>query len=272
MDTYLFNVITTLWLVAAALPVVSATKICYNSFGTFICRDRLPVHERIGLWILFLSVLALVIGTFLWWLRRRASRQRDAIATVEANQIHGPASTPFESGFVQVHPPVVSYPTQPYNNPYGPRTAAPAQSAYSVGFTPSKNRNLYQTDSQYSTTPEEVLLAPPPPPTSSARGIRTGGLPGSPRPIIFHKKGNETTPRDKNTRFVIPELIQTGVKRDKRELEALRTAPVKKITFEGIVNPPIERPMQSRSAGVTTTFSSKLRPLFAGTSRSKEFV
>jgi hypothetical protein len=274
MDIYWFNAIAILGLLVAA-PVASATatKICYNSFGTVICRNKLPVHERLVLWIVGLLLLGLIISTFIYCLRRRASRQRDALATVESNQINGPPPTPFGSGFVQVQGPSVTYPAlPPYTHAYGPRTAAAPQSAYSVGFTPSRTtKNISQhprdsySSSKYSTSPEDVPYAPPP---SSARGIRTagaGGLPGSPRPIFFHKKAqNEQTPRDKNTRFIIPELPLATHKRDRRELEALRTAPIKKIAFDGVPSAP-ERPMQSRSAGVTSTFTSKLRPLFIGT-------
>jgi len=270
MDTYRFNVNAILWLVVAGIPVASATttKICYNSFGTIICRNRLPVHERVAFWIVGLLLLGFIISSFIYCIRRRASRQRDAIATVESNQVNGPPPTPFESGFVQVHGPSATYPTlPPYANAYGPRTAAAPQSAYSVGFTPSrtaKNVPKYSS-SQYSTSPEDVPYAPPP---ASARGIRTagaGGLPGSPRPIFFHKKAqDEQTPRDKNTRFVIPELPLATHKKDRRDFAALRTAPIKKIAFEGVPVAP-ERPTQSRSAGVTSTFTSKLRPLFIGT-------
>jgi hypothetical protein len=276
MDTYWFNVNAILWLVVAALPVASATttRICYNSFGTVVCRNRLPVHERVAFWIVGMLLLGLTISSFIYCLRRRASRQRDSIATIESNQINGPPPTPFESGFVQVQGRSVTYPAvPPYTNAYGPRTAAAPQSAYSVGFTPARTAKNIQprskasySSSQYSTSPEDAAYAPPP---SSARGIRTagaGGLPGSPRPIFFPKRAqNEQTPRDKNTRFIIPELPLATHRKDRgRELEALRTAPIKKISFDDVPSTP-ERPMQSRSAGVTSTFTSKLKPLFTGT-------
>jgi len=273
MDSYWFNVNAILWLVVAALPVASATttKICYNSFGGIVCRNKLPVHERVAFWIVGMLLLGLIISSFIYCLRHRASRQRDSVATIESNQINGPPPTPFESGFVQVHGHSVTYPAvPPYTNAYGPRTAAAPQSAYSVGFTPSRTAKNIQprskasySSSQYSTSPEDVAYAPPP---SSARGIRTAGLPGSPRPIFFPKRAqNEQTPRDKNTRFIIPELPLTTHRKDRgRELEALRTAPIKKIAFDDVPSIP-ERPMQSRSAGVTSTFTSKLKPLFIGT-------
>jgi len=139
MNAYWFNVITTLWLVAA-LPRTSATKVCYNSFGTLVCRDRMSVHARIGIWVAFLLLLVLIIAGIIYWQRRRASRQRDAIATVEANQLDGPSPTPFESGFDQVKGPPVSCPAPAYYS-HGHRTAAVPQSAHAVGFTLPRTAN-----------------------------------------------------------------------------------------------------------------------------------
>jgi len=275
MNAYWFNVITTLSLVGA-LPGASATKICYNSFGTLVCRNRMPVHARIGIWVTFLLLLVLIIAGIVYWQRRRASRQRDAIATVEANQVDGPPPTPFESGFFQVKGPPVSCPPPAYHS-HGPRTTHGSQTAFPISFTPPRTAKRqqrdsnYSTASQYSTTPDTPL-----PPPVARRGP---GLPVNPRPAgkyspaVDRRAVVESTPRDKNTRFVIPELPRDTQKKERREwqvrLEALRSAPIKKSGFEMLTAP--AAPTQSRSAGVAGALSSKLRPLFAGTGRSKEF-
>jgi len=284
MNAYWFNVITTLWLVAA-LPRTSATKVCYNSFGTLVCRDRMSVHARIGIWVAFLLLLVLIIAGIIYWQRRRASRQRDALATVEANQLDGPSPTPFESGFDQVKGPPVSCPAPAYYS-RGHRTAAVPQSAHAAGFTLPRTANnpkrqqrdsSYSTASQYSTPEDDGPRTPLPP--AVTRGFRGPGLPVNPRPpgklspAVERRAAVEPTPRDKNTRFVIPELLRDTQKKDRREwqvrLEALRSAPIKKSGFEMLTVP--EAPKYSRSAGVAGALSSKLRPLFAGTGRSKEF-
>jgi len=172
MDSYWFNLITALWLVAA-LPGASASQICYNSFGTLVCRSR----AHIGIGIAFLLLLVMIIIGIIYWYQRRASRERDAIATVEANQVDGPLPTPFESGFLQVQGPPVSCPAPAYHT-YGPRSAAVPQSAYSIGFTPIRTSYIpkrqksdsYSEASQYSATFEDALCAPPPPP-AAARGF-----------------------------------------------------------------------------------------------------
>ncbi|KAM6489808.1 hypothetical protein JOM56_014831 [Amanita muscaria] len=171
MDSYWVNLITTLWLVAA-LPGASATQICYNTFGTQLC----PSRAHIGIGVAFLLLLVLIIVGVIYWQRRRASRERDAIATVEANQLDGPLPTPFESGFVQVQGPPVSCPAPAYHT-YGPRTAPVPTSAYSIGFTPIRSAYIpkrqqsdsYSSEIQYSATLEDVLLAPPPPPAATRK-------------------------------------------------------------------------------------------------------
>jgi hypothetical protein len=172
MDSYWFNLIATLWLVAA-LPGASASQICYNSFGTLVCRSR----AHIGIGIAFLLLLVLIIIGIIFWQRRRASRERDAIATVEANQLDGPLPTPFESGFVQVQGPPVSCPAPAYHT-YGPRSAALPQSAFSIGFTPirtssyiPKRQKSDSYSSQYSATLEDASLCAPPPPPAATRGF-----------------------------------------------------------------------------------------------------
>lgn len=267
MNAYWFNVIITLWLVAA-LPGVSATKICYNSFGTLVCRNRLPVQARVGIWVAFLLLLVFIIIGAVYWQRRRAGRRRDALTTVEANQIDGPPPTPFE------------YPIPDYD-PYTPRTAGVSQYAYSKGITPTRKANIlkqhrdsYSSASQYSDTPEDDVLRAP----ASTGGFRLG-LPVNPRPAgkngsaVEKRAVVEPTPRDKNTRFILPELQRNTAKKERREwqvrLEALRSAPIKKSGFE-VPNVP-EAPPHSRSAGVAGALSSKIRPLFTGTGRKKEF-
>ena len=66
------------------------------------------------------GVLFLICLTVFLVQRHRASRARDAIATVEASQVEGPLPTPFGSSFVQVpQGQPVSYPAMAY----GPRPA-----------------------------------------------------------------------------------------------------------------------------------------------------
>ncbi|KIL59333.1 hypothetical protein M378DRAFT_14860 [Amanita muscaria Koide BX008] len=242
----------------------------------------MPVHARIGIWVAFLLLLVLIIVGIVFWQRRRARRQRDAIATVEAGQVDGPPPTPFESGFLQVPRPPVSCPAPAYHS-YGPRTGVVPKSAYSIGFTPPRSANMpkrpqrdsYSTASHYSITPEDDVPHTSLPPPAATRGFRGPGLPVNPRPAgkyspaVERKAAVEPTPRDKNTRFVIPELPRDTQKKERREwqvrLEALRSAPIKKSGFEVLAVP--AAPTQSRSAGVAGALSSKLRPLFAGTGR-----
>jgi hypothetical protein len=197
------------------------------------------------------GVLLLICLTVFLVQRHRASRARDAIATVEASQVEGPLPTPFQSSFVQVpQGQSVTYPTMAY----GPRTAAVPPSALSVGFTPNlpqRERAPYSS-SHYPLTAELSALAP------SARGFRTGGgagLPESPRPSGARR--DAVTPRDKNTRFIIPETTERkGQSNWGERAEALRTAPIRRDGFEQITGEP---PSQVKSASVV----SRLKPLFA---------
>ncbi|KAF8631648.1 hypothetical protein AX17_005050 [Amanita inopinata Kibby_2008] len=265
MEAYwLFIVMALVW-TSASIPVASAEQVCYHTFNGLVCKDRLPLSARVAIWAICVAVLFLIIITAIYVHRRRASRERDAIATVEASQVDGPPPTPFGSSFVQVQGPPVAYPFAPY----GPRTAgAVPHSAYTVNFTPRTPgvppaRTPYSS-SRYPTTPEVSQLSPYP----ASRGYRTPGpgLPESPRPDPA-----APTPRDKNTRFVIPEPLPTH-KKERRDwsgrLEALKSAPIKRDSFEGVSSEP---PTQVKSAMVTGSFP-KLKPLFTGTSRSKDFV
>ncbi|KAF8621938.1 hypothetical protein AX15_007374 [Amanita polypyramis BW_CC] len=211
------------------------------------------------------GVLVIICITVFLVHRHRTSRERDAIATVEASQVEGPPPTPFGSSFVQAQrAPSITLPPPAY----GPRTAAAVpQSAYSVSFTPrtpgvpQRTRTPYSS-SHYSGTGETSYAA--------SRGYLTPGpgLPSSPRANM------RVTPRDKNTRFVIPEMTERKERGEEwtERTEALRTAPIGREGFKAAGG---DGPVQVRSAGVagvTGSFSSRLRPLFAGTSRAKTFV
>jgi len=237
----------TVWVVVvAASPVVSATKVCYNSFGTIVCHDQLSFDARAAIWSTGVLVLLLIIVTVFLVHRRRTNRARDAIATVEASQVDGPPPTPFESGFVQVQAQPVTYPAMTY----GARTAAVPPSALSVGFTPSlpQRERVPYSSSHYAQTAELSSLV------VSGRVNRTGGfvLPESPRPSL---RRDAVTPRDKNTRFVIPETSRKGRVEWSDRVEALRTAPIRRDGFEEITGEP---PTQVKSASVV----SRLKPLF----------
>jgi len=240
--------LATVWVVViAASPVVSATKVCYNSFGTIVCHDQLPFDARAAIWSSAVFVLILIIVTVFLVHRRRTNRARDAIATVEASQVDGPPPTPFESGFVQVQAQPVTYPAMTY----GPRTAAIPPSALSVGFTPSlpyRERVPYSS-SHYAQTAELSSLV------VSGRVNRTAGfvLPESPRPSV---RRDAVTPRDKNTRFILPETNRKAGRVDWSDrVETLRTAPIRRDGFEEITGEP---PTQVKSASVV----SRLKPLF----------
>ncbi|PFH49543.1 hypothetical protein AMATHDRAFT_63008 [Amanita thiersii Skay4041] len=281
--------LATAWAVAS-VPVVSAEKVCYTSFGQVVCKERLPLQARAAIWVTCLGVLVLIIGTILLVQRHRANRERDAIATIEASQMEGPMPTPFGSSFVQVNgpPPPVTYNVAPY----GPRTAgvAPA-SAYTVNFTPRTPANFAAPGGGAAPTTARTPYASSQYPKTAeltpfvSRSYRSPGpgLPQSPRPhtpYVQEKHANNnnnnnnnngskltSTPRDKNTRFVIPDLRSREVQRDWSErLEALRTAPTKR-NFESVPSP--TKPTQAKSATVVGTFP-KLKPLFAGTGRSKD--
>lgn len=203
------------------------------------------------------GVLFLICLTVFLVQRHRASRARDAIATVEASQVEGPLPTPFGSSFVQVpQGQPVSYPAMAY----GPRTAAVPPSALSVGFTPGlpqRERAPYSS-SHYPLTAELSGLAP------SGRGLRTGGgagLPESARPSASRREA-VITPRDKNTRFIIPETAERKGRSDwsSERAETMRTAPIRRDGFEQITGEP---PSQVKSASVV----GRLKPLFTTTRR-----
>jgi len=250
--------LTTLWVVVvvAASPVVATQQVCYNSFGTIVCHNQLSYNAHAAIWASGIGVLLLIFLTVFLVRRHRASRARDAIATVEASQVEGPLPTPFGSSFVQVpQGQPVTYPAMAY----GPRTAAAPQSALSVGFTPGlpqRERAPYSS-SHYPLTAELSALAP------SARGLRTGGgagLPESPRRSASRREA-VITPRDKNTRFIIPETAERTGRTDWSErAEAMRTAPIRRDGFEQITGEP---PSQVKSASVV----GRLKPLFTTTQR-----
>jgi len=239
--------LATVWMmVVAASPVVSATQVCYNSFGSIVCHNQLPFDARAAIWSAGVFVLILIIITLYLVHRRRTNRARDAIATVEASQVDGPPPTPFESGFVQVQAQPVTYPAMTY----GPRTAAVPPSALSVGFTPSlpQRERVPYSSSHYAQTAELSSLV------VSGRANRTGGLvpPESARPSV---RRDAVTPRDKNTRFILPETSRRGRVDWGDRVEVLRTAPIRRDGFEEITGEP---PTQVKSASVV----SRLKPLF----------
>jgi len=295
LSTIYWLVLITTLLLLAVLPIASVRKVCYDSYGMVICRDDMSSRARIGIWVVSFLLMILIIIGVIWWQQHLANRERDAVAAVEANQAEGPPPTPFESGFVQVQGPSVTYPRVAYHG-YGPRTAAAAvpQSAYSVGFTPSKTPYVPQRPfgASYSSryfpskpedTPYVPPYVPPPPATAVAHRFREASLPEGPKsppkvdPIIdkkmLERRATEYTPRDKNTRFIIPDLPQDTQKKDRRawqvRFESLRTAPIKD-GFEGISVPTSQ--IQSRSAGVTYGATSEVEPSSTVVSHSKEIV
>lgn len=263
-------VLTGFWM-AGLVPVVSAEQVCYTSFGNTICKDTLPWGARFAIWAVCASILVMVIVGIILLQRHRARRERDAIATVEANQVEGPPHTAFGSSFVQVQGPP-PYPTTTYNvAPYGPRTAGVAPpSAYTINFTPRTPGGPPPTKTPYASShyPKTAELTPYDLRSFTKSPAPGAGLPLSPRPRT--PDIHQPTPRDKNTRFIIPDLPRRESKRDWSDrLEALKSAPIKRNTFESL---PSSEPMtQTKSAAVTGSFP-KLKPLLTGTGRSKEYM